>query len=172
LKITLFAAGKLMDFEKRLERALSRGANTRTSQEQIQSDRKLTDEQLHSEHSRCRLELSEQIETGLRKLADYIPGFRFETVVGEAGWGARVSRDDISLVRGRSAGTEYSRLEVVVRPFSSAHIIELVGKGTIRNKEVFHRTHFQFLSEVDLQSLLNLVDLWVLEYAEMYAARS
>jgi hypothetical protein len=166
------SAGTLMDFEKRLERALSRGANTRTSQEQLQSDRKLTDEQLHSEHSRCRLELSEQIETCLRKLADYIPGFRFETVVGEAGWGARVSRDDISLVRGRSAGTEYSRLEVVVRPFSTAHIIELVGKGTIRNKEVFHRTHFQFLSEVHLQSLLNLVDLWVLEYAEMYAARS
>jgi hypothetical protein len=161
-----------MDFEKRLERALSRGANTRTNQQQLQTDRELTDAQLHSEHSRCRLELSEQIESGLRKLADYCPGFRFETVVSDAGWGARVSRDDIALARGRSAGTEYSRLEVVVRPFSSAHIIELVGKGTIRNKEAFHRNHFQFLSQVDLQSLLNLVDLWVLEYAEMYAARS
>ena len=161
-----------MDFEKRLERALSRGANTRSSQEQMQTDRKLSDEQLHTEHSRCRLELSEQIESCLRKLADYIPGFRFETIVSDAGWGARVSRDDISLVRGRSAGTKYSRLEVLVRPFSSAHIIELVGKGTIRNKELFQRTHYQFLNQVDLQSLLNLVDLWVLEYAEMYAARS
>ena len=47
-----------MDFEKRLERALSRGANTRSSQEQMQTDRKLSDEQLHTEHSRCRLELS------------------------------------------------------------------------------------------------------------------
>ena len=75
-------------------------------------------------------------------------------------------------MRGRSAGTEYSRLEVLVRPFSSAHIIELVGKGTIRNKELFQRTHYQFLNQVDLQSLLNMVDLWVLEYAEMYAARS
>jgi hypothetical protein len=167
-----FSAGNVMDFEKRLERALSRGANTRSSQEQLQTDRKLTDEQLHSEHSRCRLELSEQIETCLRKLADYCPGFRFETVVSDAGWGARVSRDDIALVRGRSAGTEYSRLEVLVRPFSSTHIIELVGKGTIRNKELFQRTHYQFLNQVDLQSLLNLVDLWVLEYAEMYAARS
>lgn len=166
------SAGSVMDFEKRLERALSRGANTRTNQEQMQSDRKLSDEQLHSEHSRCRLELSEQIESCLRKLADFIPGFRFETVVSDAGWGARVSRDDISLVRGRSAGTEYSRLEILVRPFGSAHIIELVGKGTIRNKEVFQRNHYQFLSQVDLQSLLNMVDLWVLEYAEMYAARS
>jgi hypothetical protein len=161
-----------MDFEKRLERALIRGESARNSREQVQNDRKLTDEQLHTEHSRCRLELSEQIESCLRKMADFIPGFRFETVVDEAGWGARVSRDDIALVRGRSAGTEYSRLEVLVRPFNSTHIIELVGKGTIRNKEVFHRTQYQFLSQVDLQSLLNLVDLWVLEYAEMYAARS
>ncbi|HXY35671.1 MAG TPA: hypothetical protein VEI07_15670 [Planctomycetaceae bacterium] len=161
-----------MDFDKRLERALSRGANTRSSQEQLQTDRKLSDEQLHGEHSRCRLELSEQIEACLRKLADFCPGFRFETVVGDSGWGARVSRDDIALARGRSAATEYSRLEIVVRPFSSAHILELVGKGTIRNKEVFQRTHYQFLSQVDLQSLLNLIDLWVVEYAEMYAARS
>jgi hypothetical protein len=161
-----------MDFEKRLERALSRGANTRSSEEQAQSDRKLSDEQLHTEHSRCRLELSEQIESCLRKLADYIPGFRFEIVVSDAGWGARVSRDDIALGRGRSPGTEYSRLEILVRPFNSTHILELVGKGTIRNKEVFQRNHFQFLSQVDLQSLVNLVDLWVLEYAEMYAART
>ena len=86
--------------------------------------------------------------------------------------GTRVSRDDISLGPGRSSGTEYSRLEILVRPFSAAHIIELVGKGTIRNKELFHRNHFQFLTQVDLQSLRNMVDLWVLEYAETYAARS
>jgi hypothetical protein len=161
-----------MDFDKRLERALTRGASTRANREQAQTDRRMSDEQLHSEHSRCRLELSEQIEGGLRKLADYCPGFRFETIVNDAGWGARVSRDDIALGHGRPAGTEYSRLEILVRPFGTAHIIELVGKGTIRNKEVFQRNHFQFLNQVDLQSLLNLVDLWVLEYAEMYASRS
>ena len=161
-----------MDFDKRLERAISRGTSTRSTRQRAQSDRELTDEQLHSEHSRCRLELSEQIEAGLRKLADYFPGFRFETVVTDDGWGARVSRDDISLGHGRSAGTEYSRLEVLVRPFGAAHIIEVVGKGSIRNKELFHRTNFQFLNQVDLQSLRNIVDLWILEYAETYAARS
>jgi hypothetical protein len=160
-----------MDFEKRLERAISRGETARTVRQREQSDRELTDEQFHSEHTRCRLELSEQIETGLRKLADYFPGFRFDSVVSDEGWGARVSRDDIALGPGRSTGTEYSRLEILVRPFSAAHIIELVGKGTIRNKELFHRNHFQFLTQVDLQSLRDLVDLWVLEYAETYAAR-
>lgn len=161
-----------MDFDKRLERAISRGASTRSNRERAQIDRELTGEQLHSEHSRCRLELSEQIEAGLRKLADYFPGFRFETVVSDDGWGARVSRDDLSLSHGRSAGTEYSRLEILVRPFGAAHIIEVVGKGTIRNKELFHRTNFQFLNQVDLQSLRNIVDLWILEYAETYSARS
>jgi hypothetical protein len=160
-----------MDFDKRLERAISRGESARVTKQRAQSNRELTDEQFHSEHTRCRLELSEQIETGLRKLADYYPGFRFDTVVSEEGWGARVSRDDIALGPGRSSATEYSRLELVVRPFSAAHIIELVGKGTIRNKELFHRNHFQFLVQVDLQSLRDIVDLWVLEYAETYAAR-
>jgi len=161
-----------MEFEKRLERAISRGQKTRTTRQQAQTDRELSAEQLRTEHTRCRLELSEQIETALRKLADYFPGFRFETVVAEEGWGARISRDDIALGPHKAGGTEYSRLEILVRPFSSAHILELVGKGTIRNKELFHRNHFQFLTQVDLQSLRDLVDLWVLEYAETYAARS
>ncbi len=59
-----------------------------------------------------------------------------------------------------------------MRPFSASHIIEVVGKGSIRNKELFHRTNFQFLNQVDLQSLRNMIDLWVLEYAETYASRS
>ncbi len=160
-----------MEFDKRLERAISRGEKTRTSRQRAELDRELTDEQLRSEHSRCRLELSEQIESCLRKLADYYPGFRFDTVVSDEGWGARITRDDISLGPGRS-GTEYSRLEILVRPFSAAHILELVGKGTIRNKELFHRNHFHFLAQIDVQSLRDLVDLWVLEYAEAYAARS
>jgi|SRR5580704_785910 hypothetical protein len=161
-----------MDFDKRLESAISRGESARTTRQRAETDRGLTDEQFHSEHTHCRLELSEQIEAGLRKLADYFPGFRFDTVVSDEGWGARVSRDDIALGPRRSSGTEYSRLEILVRPFSAAHIIELVGKGTIRNKELFHRNHFQFLTQVDLQSLRDIVDLWVLEYAETYAARS
>ncbi len=161
-----------MEFDKRLERAISRGESARTSRQRAETNRELTHEQFHSEHTRCRLELSEQIETGLRKLADYFPGFRFETVVSDDGWGARVSRDDLTLGHGRSAGTEYSRLEILVRPFSAAHIIEVVGKGSIRNKELFHRTNFQFLNQVDLHSIGNVIDLWVLEYAETYAARS
>jgi hypothetical protein len=161
-----------MDFEKRLERAISRGDQIRETRERARSNQDLTDEQLHSAHSRYRLELSEHIESCLRKLADYFPGFRFETVVSEEGWGARISRDDINLVPGRSAGTQYSRMEILVRPYSPAHIVELVAKATIRNKELFHRSNYQFVPQVDLETLRGMVDLWVLEYAEAYSAGS
>lgn len=160
-----------MDFEKRLERAIVRGEQSRDAKARRQADEALTEEELRNLHSRCRLELSERIEACLRKLADHFPGFRFETIVSSDGWGAKVSRDDVELSRGRSSRSQYSRLEMLVLPFSSTHIVELVGKGTIRNKEVFSRRHFQFLSQLDVDSFREQIDLWVLEYAELYSAR-
>jgi hypothetical protein len=60
---------------------------------------------------------------------------------------------------------------MLVRPFSSTHIIELAAKATVRNKEIFNRSHFQFLNQIDVDSFRELIDLWALEYAEQFAAR-
>jgi hypothetical protein len=49
-------------------------------------------------------------------------------------------------------------------------VLELVAKGTVRNKEVFSRNHYQRLADVDLESFRELIELWVLDYAELYAA--
>jgi hypothetical protein len=49
-------------------------------------------------------------------------------------------------------------------------VIDVVAKGTIRNKEVFSRNFYQQLNEVDLDRFHELVEQWVLEYAELYAA--
>ena len=49
-------------------------------------------------------------------LPDHFPGFRFETIVGDRGWGAAVSRDDA----GRSpseARISFSPMEMTFRPF-------------------------------------------------------
>ena len=159
-----------MEFEKRLERAIGRGRQVRDARNRTDTRQQMTEEELRSLHSRYRLELSEHIESCLRKIADYFPGFRFETLVGEDGWGAKISRDDV-VGRG-SLETRYSRFEMVIRPFSSARIVELAGKATIQNKEAFNRTHFQFLMEVDLESFTEVIDLWAVEYAELYAART
>jgi hypothetical protein len=160
----------VMDFEKRLERAIERGQNTRHEQGRLAAEKALSEDDLRSLHTSCRLELSDHIENCLRQLADRFPGFQYESIVGEEGWGAKITRDDIARSPGRGFQSLYSRLQLVVSPFSDAHIVALTAKGTIRNKETVSRNHFQYLSQVDIESFRELIDLWILEYAEQYAA--
>jgi hypothetical protein len=161
----------VMDFNKRLERAIVRGEQTRDEQLRRRHEQLMSEADLKTLHSRFRVELSERIEDCLQRLAEHFPGFRFETIVSEDGWGAKVSRDDLELRGGGRKENRYSRLELLIRPFSTARIIELAAKGTIHNKEVVSRTHYQFLSQADVDSFAELIDLWVLEYAEKYASR-
>ena len=164
-----------MDFEKRLEDAIARGQRRGSREVQEAQQQALSEEELRRMHSQFRLELSEYIERGLKKLPDYFPGFRFETVAGDRGWGAAVSRDNVtreSVGRGRQSGSLFSRLEMTIRPFSAAHVLELTAKGTISNKEVYNRTHFQRLWEAHPATFCEMIDLWILEYAEQYAAKS
>ena len=85
--------------------------------------------------------------------------------------GAALSRDDIGLRSGRRTNF-FSRLEIVIRPASSYHVLDLAAKATVRNKEVFNRSHYQRLTEVDPTSFEEMIDLWVLEFAEHYSAKS
>ena len=160
-----------MDFEQRLQRAIDRGQQVKNQKGQAAATREMTEEEYRQLHSSIRLELSEHIESGVRKVADHFPGFRYQTVVGEDGWGARIVRDDFAIEGGKKSN-QYSRLELLIRPFSEAHIVELSAKGTIRNKEVISRNHFQFLDKIDTDSYSELIDLWILEYAEQYSAEA
>jgi hypothetical protein len=159
-----------MDFDNRLQRAIQRGTQTRAALGRAAAERELSAEEQKSLHSRLKLVLVEHIEECLKKLADHFPGFQYQPVMSDAGWGARVSRDDLSVPRRDGSASLYSRLEMVVSPLGAAGIIELVAKGTIRNKEIFHRRHFQKLNQTDADSFRELIDLWVLEYAEAYSA--
>jgi hypothetical protein len=160
-----------MNFEQRLERAIARGQRTCDAKGREAAERAMTDAQFRNLHSQCRLELSEHIEQCLKKLVDRFPGFEFQTIVSDTGWGAKVSRDDIGLAGGYHAQNFYSRVEMVIRPFSDAHIVELSAKATIRNKELFHRTHYQMLSEADVDSFCELIDLWILEFVEQFCVQ-
>ena len=102
-------------------------------------------------------------------MADKFPGFRVETVVDEAGWGAAVSRDDFGLTAGKR-NTFFSRMRFVVSPYSQYHVLDIAAKGTVRNKEVLVRNHYQRLAEVDLQTFRELIEAWSLDYAELYSA--
>ncbi len=158
-------------FEDRLKRAIERGENRAAAKEQAELAKAMTEEELKNLHSNYRLKLSDHIEQCVGQLPSHFPGFQLKTIYGEKGWGAGCSRDDFAGGRGRGRSSEYSRLEMTVRPFSKLHVLELAAKGTVRNKELFNRSHFKKLAEVDEEEFLRLVDVWVLEFAELYAAK-
>jgi hypothetical protein len=161
----------MSDFQERLKKAIERGERRSHAQAKKAREEALSEAECKRLHSRYRLQLSERIEACVGKLPQHFPGFQYETIYGDRGWGGACRRDDFDGSQGSRRANLYSRLEMTVRPYSSLHVLELTAKGTIRNKEVFSRKHFEELSEVDLENFMNLVDVWVLEYAEMYAAR-
>ncbi len=160
-----------MDFEQRLQRAIARGKSRADEKLREEQAKQLSEEECQKLHTNYRLQLSEYIEQCVQRLANHFPGFRFETIFGERGWGAACYRDDLRMVGGRREN-DYSRLEMTIRPFSKYHVLDLAAKGTIGNKEVFNRNHFERLDQVDIQQYIEMIDLWVLEYAELYAART
>ena len=88
-------------------------------------------------------------------------------MTSDRGWGAAVSRDDFESDGGRR-GSTFSRLEIVARPYSSvSKVLEVTARGTIRNKEVFNRSYYQLLADAVVERFEELVDAWVLEYAEI-----
>ncbi len=159
-----------MEFQERLQRAVERGQQARDTRSREAAAKALSEEESRSLHSQYRLELSERIGEYLGQLVDQFPGFQFESIVGEDGWGAVVNRDDIALSESGQATNLYSRMQILIRPFSEGRIVEMVTKATIRNREVFNRSRYQMLGQVDLESFAENIDLWVLEYAELYSA--
>jgi len=63
-----------------------------------------------------------------------------------------------------------SRLVMTISPYSEFHVLDLLAKGAIRNKENFSRNHYQLLKDADLDSFEQMIEQWTLGYAEQYAA--
>ncbi len=160
-----------MDFQQRLQKAIERGKRASDEQARAERDRELNEKELQRLHTQYRLELSERIERCLAQVADQFPGFQLESIVGERGWGAAISRDDLRITPGTGRSTRFSRLEMFIRPYSSYHLLELAAKGTVQNREVFNRNQYQRLAEADLTSFTEMIDHWALEFAEMYATK-
>jgi hypothetical protein len=160
-----------MDFKERLQKAKQRGQQTRVAEERRAASEAMSEEEWRRLHSDYRLTLTEHIESCLKQLAENFPGFRFETVVSEKGWGAEINRDDLSFQDGRRNNL-FSRLTATVSPHNEYHVLEIVAKGAVRNKENFHRNHYQLLKEADLEGFKQLIEQWTLDYAELYAANS
>ncbi|MCX7392965.1 MAG: hypothetical protein NTW75_02440 [Planctomycetales bacterium] len=161
-----------MNFDQRLERAIERGQQQRSFAERERAELAMTEEECKNLHSKARLELSENIESCLKKLVEHFPGFDFESIVGVEGWGARISRNDLAPRDGKPLNKYYSQLEMLVPPLTSGRIVELIARGTIWNKEVLSRTHYHQLTQLEINGFRDLIDQWVLEYAEKFSARA
>jgi hypothetical protein len=158
------------DFEERLQSAIRRGQRRGQLHEQAAKAEQWTEEEFKRLHTRHRLQLSEQIEQAIERVAQHFPGFRTETLYGEIGWGAACFRDDLQLTAGKRSNL-FSRLEMTIRPLSQYHVLDLRGKATVANKEYFHRNHFVPLQEADPEDFMRLIDNWAIDYAEYYASR-
>jgi hypothetical protein len=160
----------MTEFDDRLKRAVERGHQRAVTRAHEAEHRALTEDELRQMHSRYRLQLSEVIEQRMRRLPEHFPGFQLQAVYGDEGWGVSCSRDDFVSQGAGARRNVFSRLQVTVRPFSGLHVLELNGKATIRNRETFNRTHFERLVEADPANFEQLLDGWIVEFAEMYAA--
>lgn len=158
-----------MDFESELEKAIQRGQERGSAHSDAKKRAEATKEELRNKHNTFRLNLSDHIENCLRKLANHFPGFDYETIYGEKGWGGAISRNDITRGPDGKAGTFFSRLEITVRPQNEFNVVNIAGKGTIRDKEMFNWNHFEDITTAKQSVFEGVLDKWVLQFAEQFA---
>ena len=157
------------DFSKRLESAIERGKRTAEHKASLDRQQEQTEEQLRQHHSEYRLLLCERIEQAMNQLADHFPGFRSEAVYDEDGWGSACYREYLQIEDGRRR-TQFSRFEIVVRPCTDLLVLDIKGKGTVNSREVFNRSHFAKLSELQIEDFEQCIEAWSLQFAETYAS--
>jgi hypothetical protein len=155
-----------MSFEEQLKIAIVRGQEFGQLAKDAERARALSQEEIKNRHNSFRLELSDFIEEQLKKVSQHIPGFEYETLYGDRGWGGALARDDI--MRG---GSYYSRLEITVRPLSEFNLLNIMGKGTIRNRELLNWNYFTEIADVNLGIFREQMDLWILQYVEKFSTR-
>jgi len=161
-----------MEFQQRLQKAIERGQRAGIARAQAERDRAINEKELQRLHTQYRLELCERIERCLNNVAEEFPGFQFENIMDERGWGAAISRNDLRLNSHSGDKEGYSRLEMFIRTFSTSHILELTGKAAVMNRELFNRSQYHRLADVDLTSFTEMIDNWTLEFAEHYSGKS
>lgn len=157
------------EFQSRMDAAIARGKRRADAKESAKRAAKMSEEERRRLHTQYRLELSESIEKAVHQVSDHFPGFRIEGLFGEVGWGTACFRDDLAINSGQRQN-RYSRLEMVIRPYSDLGVLDLKAKGTVANREIFNRGHFVAVTEVEIEEFHELVQTWAIEYAEMYAA--
>lgn len=159
-----------MDFEEQLKKAIGRGQEQGSVRKSSEEQKQLSAEYLKNRHAEFRLALSDYIESCIRRLTEHFPGFEYETIYGDRGWGGAVFRQDITRGKSGKSGSFYSRLEISVRPINEFNVLNISGKGTIHDKEYFTWNYFKDIPDVSIADFKEKVDHWILIYAEKFAS--
>jgi hypothetical protein len=160
-----------MDFDDQLEQAIQRGQQRNVKRQQDLKKESLGAEELKRRHDSFRLHLSDYIETSLHRLAERFPGFEYEIVYGSKGWGGSIHRQDLTRGPDGKAGSFFSRLELSVRPLNSYNVVNIVGKGTIADKELFSWNYFKDIEDATFEEFEQKLGSWMIAFAEQFAAR-
>jgi hypothetical protein len=159
----------MSDFEERLKKAIELGQKTHAARQAEVKHAEWTASRLRIRHNDFRLSLSERIEGTLKALVNQLPGFEYENIFGDRGWGGAVSRDELDLKRGQRR-TIFSRLELTIKPLTELSIVEIAAKGTVGNREIFVRSHHRPVQESEPEEFFDIIDRWVLEFAQLYSS--
>lgn len=156
-------------FRDRLRKAMRAGADAQAEREADERHARQHEHKLRGLYDRYEDQLCDHIQSCLKELCGEWPGFRLGPAGMQKGRGYAISRDD----RGRSPGgrvdRRYSRLEIAVRPYSRHQFLEVLAKGTVRNKEVFRRGDDDRVETADSGLLKKFIERVVLEFARRYA---
>ena len=160
-----------MNFEDRIEQAIQRGQQRSAKKTEQLKQQALTAEQIKSRHNEFRLALSEHIEASLKRLAEHFPGFDYEMIYGARGWGGAIFRSDLTKGPDGRSGSFFSRLEIAVKGLNEYNVVNIAGKGTISDREVFTWNHFRDVDVANKDEFCGIIDTWIVEFAEQFAAR-
>ena len=59
----------------------------------------------------------------------------------------------------------------MVRPINELNVVNIAGKGTVANKEIYAWNQFEDISDAKLESFQQIIDSWIVMYAEKFASR-
>ena len=80
-------------------------------------------------------------------------------------------RQDIDRGPDGRAGSFFTRVEITVRPQNEFNVVNIAGKGTIRDKEIFSWNYFEEIEHAKQETFETMLDKWILQFAETFAAR-
>ena len=160
-----------MDFDDQLEKAIERGQQRNTKRDQDRKKQSLNADEIKRRHNEFRLHLSDHIEKSMNRVAERFPGFEYEIIYGSKGWGGAIHRQDLTRGPDGRSGSFFSRLQLSVRPINDYNVVNIAGKGTISDKELFSWNHFEDIDEATFEGFEEKLNNWILQFVEQFAAR-